>query len=669
MSGDRRTARLPQLEEVALESFSLYRLRPTLTIQLKPGVFCLAGANGLGKSSFIASLNYALTGAVAPPSGKVDQLTKYRRDATNYSSRYFTGRITEGDRGSASVGLKFRLGTFKYEIKRRFFAPHELDHFRVLDQSGNVVVGHDPAQDAEERHLAYEERLCQDSGLSTFSQFVFLQHFVFSFDEHRHLLFWDTRATEIVLYLALGLDPNTAKRVDELRKAVSAAGSGARNAQYQATLARNERQKLVVELEGVSGADIVIVDQHRALQSQREALTTVRNRVRQELNDTRLEFAEASALQLQKRQEYEDVFRRQVRRVPSAALHGVVEQSLADHTCRVCGTHHESGPEAIVAALAAHTCPLCSAELPRTPQDTQGLREQLVRLDQELAQAGSRTAQLNATIARLDKELREQQQELGSVIKQITALETSHNLAPTGEGSADEQTLRDRISQLEGAIDVALGRKEEQLELRAEALAEYEPIQASLKKAWTEAEVEFVPRFRTLAERFIGLPLQVSLDSGTGIQGVAHLALAVGGTHRRQSEQLSESQRFFLDIALRMSLTQHMTRDSGEACLYVDTPEGALDIAYEARAGEMFASFASTGDQIVMTANVNTSRLLTRMAERCGRDGMQFVRMTEWTELSEVQLEEDELFDKAFAEIEAALDRGPAATESPNRGA
>lgn len=660
MSAERRQTKLPHLREVALNAFSLYRVKPTVTIDIDRDVFCLAGANGLGKSSFIAALNYGLTGGVAPPNVRVEQLSRYQRDASAYGTKYFAGRITELDRPSASVALRFSVGDFEYYVRRRFFAAYELEEFSVVDGAGRTVVAHDPHVDAEERRRLYETRLVQDTGLQTFAQFVFLQHFVFSFDEHRHLLFWDTRATELVLYLALGLDPSLAKQVDELRKAAAAAGSQARNAQYQATLARNELERVTGQLRRKSGVDESVMDRYRSLQSDRERITVERNALRTELADSRLEFAEASATRMRKQLEYDEAFMRRLGRTSTGPqLHAIIGQSLSDHQCRICGTQHAAGPVAIEAAIALNKCPLCTADLVRDPSDDEEAQERLVALDQELAAVSRRSKGLAKTIERLDGEVREKQRELASIINEVSEMQAHHELPSEEEpADADEGLLRDRISQLEGSIDVLLGRKEEHLQLRAEALVSYEPIQAQLKSAWNEAEVEFVPRFRRLAEEFMGLPLQVTLDAGSGISGMAHLALSVDGTHRRRSEQLSESQRFFLDIALRMSLAQHMTSGSGPACLLIDTPEGALDIAYEAKAGDMFASFTAEGDQVIMTANVNTSQLLTRMAERSGRAKMQFVRMTEWTTLTDVQIEEEHLFEKAYGAIEEALDNG-----------
>ena len=91
------------------------------------------------------------------------------------------------------------------------------------------------------------------------------------------------------------------------------------------------------------------------------------------------------------------------------------------------------------------------------------------------------------------------------------------------------------------------------------------------------------------------------------------------------------------------------------ATLLIDTPEGSLDITYEARAGDMFSNFANRGNVILMTANLRSSALLRRLAEKQKRTNMQVERMTDWTDLSEVQREEEQLFVEAYEEIERAL--------------
>jgi len=179
-------------------------------------------------------------------------------------------------------------------------------------------------------------------------------------------------------------------------------------------------------------------------------------------------------------------------------------------------------------------------------------------------------------------------------------------------------------------------------------------LQNTLEQQYIQAEKVFVPRFAELANRFLGMPLTVQMDARQAVG--LNLIVTVNGNTRRQQQQLSESQRFFLDIALRMALTEHMSDPSSRGGMFIDTPEGSLDIAYEKRAGDMLAMFAEAGHRIVMTANLNTSQLLLALAHRCGQKGMTLCRMTDWAELSDVQKEEEDLFDKAYQEIEKAME-------------
>jgi ABC-type cobalamin transport system ATPase subunit len=133
--------------------------------------------------------------------------------------------------------------------------------------------------------------------------------------------------------------------------------------------------------------------------------------------------------------------------------------------------------------------------------------------------------------------------------------------------------------------------------------------------------------------------------------------LEVKSSARRQFHQLSESQRFFIDMALRMAMIKYMSAPDSKGSFFVDTPEGSLDIAYESRAGDMFARFVHDGFGIIMTANINTSRLLLSLAEQCGKQRMNLCRMTTWTDLSEVQMAEEHLFDEAFEQIEKAMSK------------
>jgi hypothetical protein len=142
------------------------------------------------------------------------------------------------------------------------------------------------------------------------------------------------------------------------------------------------------------------------------------------------------------------------------------------------------------------------------------------------------------------------------------------------------------------------------------------------------------------------------------------LQIEMRGKSRQQQHQLSESQRFFVDIALRMAIAEYTSAATSKASLFIDTPEGSLDISYEDRAGLMFAEFAIAGHSLLMTANINTSKLLTSMASICGENMMRLVQMTGWAEMSDVQQKATNLFKSAYDEISKALATGGRVAES-----
>jgi DNA repair exonuclease SbcCD ATPase subunit len=201
-----------------------------------------------------------------------------------------------------------------------------------------------------------------------------------------------------------------------------------------------------------------------------------------------------------------------------------------------------------------------------------------------------------------------------------------------------------------------LATKREKYKERDDYRRKLGALRKNLQVRYSAAEGIFLPIFTALAGSFLGIDLDVRFVT-TPSTGVG-LVLDMRGSSRRQYHQLSESQRFFIDIALRMALAQFMSSPEGPASLYIDTPEGSLDVAYETRAGQMFSQFARNGHGIVMTANINGSRLLTAMAEQCGPRRMHVQRMTTWTELSDVQQKEERLFQEVFAAIEKALRKG-----------
>lgn len=656
MTAAQSKLKLPQIKKVSLRRFSLFTANPDAEFECGDGVLCLIGANGIGKSTLLSAINFCLTGIVSDPNRPFESMETYYKFTRSYSSSYFRGRIVGTDEDDAEITVCFRLGTFDYEVRRGMFEPDELRGLIIRDCQKNKIVVATDDMPRGERHRVYVANFVQHSGLSSFEEFAFLQHFVFTFDEQRKTLFWNTRIMDRVLYRAFGLEPDMAKRADSMWREIEQEDSRVRNYQWEATRMRKRINEIRAQSQATVGAqdtyDTLMAD-HKALSDQFDEESKILHDLEDAIKDANLRLAEHSVRETALRDEYALYFDRRFDRRPPLAQHPLVTQSVTEHACGLCGNDTEAALAFITAKTRGTNCPLCNSLLNQEPTANEDVGR-LQEIDRELGRAKQAIRDDLKTLEKLKADqIKAQEQwlitkeKLDEFDRQNSAtLDTLRHLLSYSSGEASLSDYRQQLAVLESDKKIAYDRREELKSQR-------QRLQKKLEEQYLEVEQSFVPRFSELAQRFLGMPLTVQMNAGA--ERDLKLVVTVRGEPRRQQQNLSESQRFFLDIALRMALTQHMSDPSARGGIFIDTPEGSLDIAYEKRAGDMLAMFAEAGHPIIMTANLNSSQLLLALAHRCGRRGIRLCRITDWAELSNVQQEEEALFDKAYHEIEKAM--------------
>jgi DNA repair exonuclease SbcCD ATPase subunit len=646
----------PRLLEIELRAFSLYRRVTDAKIVISDGVSCFVGANGIGKSTFIAAVNYGLTGRVAKPGHTFTSAEEYYKETQAFAREYFAGRIDEEDRPAAEIRIEFAIAGVTFSIRRGFFELSELRSLRITEDHRIVFEGDSGSTSGSELQKVYERELCSRMGVEEFYQFAFLQQFVLTFDEQRHLAFWDSKTLQQMLFLAFGVDAATAVRAETFSRTVEKQDSLRRNYQWQATEARKKIKDLDNVTTDSDGNDDEIVEQHQNLIANEQEVARLLESREAELADHRLQVADATSRYITLQDEYDRLFHVRSKQTDPLRHHPVVVTTINENRCVVCGNTDIERIEGVKVAVASRQCPLCRTQHPAGTKRDPKVLEALQRVDQELATTRSQISNETLAVRRVEDELREVAERHARIAEELAEFERDNAIAARVVPS-DADALRAMYT---NQIDRFLQQKEAARERRDKARDELTKLQNAVRKQYEHVEEDFVPLFRELAFSFLGLNLDIRFN----VRGAQiSLALIVESKERIEPHQLSESQRFFVDIALRMALARFMVGEPG-ASMLIDTPEGSLDAAYESRAGEMFAKFARAGNQILMTANVNTSRLLLRLAERCGHAFMQLIRMTEWAYLSEVQTAEENQFDAAYAAVEACLVDGDAQNES-----
>jgi DNA repair exonuclease SbcCD ATPase subunit len=654
-NGQRPAVGVPRPELVRLHRFSLYEKAPTITAEFGRGVFCVAGANGLGKSTFIAALNYGITGIVPQPGREFRGVDDYYKKVQPYSASFFRGRISDQDADAAQVEIVLRAGPHRFRLVRGMFNPVELRELEITDvETGEAVIGGASELDPGGLHDQYAASIVDDCGLESFAQLVFLQHFVLTFDERRELLFWGARRLPPALFIAFGLDAAKARRADQLQERVRGADSLARNYSWQASDWKRQLDNLERAAGDVEPEDTGVAAEHVRLQEEQAEAAAEAERTSNALVDAQLRIAERSAQLRADREAYDELWALRLRGHGHPGMHPLVTTTLAEERCSLCGTEGTAVTEHVRDELAAERCPLCASALTVTTEAgtdpaAERLRE-LAELDGKIDGHVQAIAATEATASKLQAQLTTVRERLDGTARRINEFERANELALLrSSGNLDVVAERYR-----GSMADQLQRKERELKRRDEARSELRALQRELVQAYDIARERFVPTFTRLAEQFLGLPIGIELEAR---QNDVTLLLTVQGDRRREEDALSESQRFFLDIALRMALVTELSGQDAPGVMYIDTPEGSLDIAYEARAGDMFGTFVHGGYGLVMTANINTSQLLERLAASCGPELMHLERMTEWTVLTDVQASEEQLFDDAYNQIERALEQ------------
>lgn len=648
-----------KIVKVTIRNFSLYSKNNKVAIvkeEINNGVYCLAGANGLGKTTFLNAVNYGLTGIVLEPNKEVyipDEIIKYNK---LYTERYFQGRIKAEDKDIAEIELLLSVNNRYVRIIRSFSNRKDIKVFEYYEEKEgrkNVLIETDRLS-PKELLDSYENTIVKEIGIGKFSYFVFFQLYVLTFDENRRMLFWDERASTSALSITFNENINDTERVLELKKVMEEYESYGRNARWQATQVKNEIEKLITTNIQKDNAGFKLLEkEYFELANNIGELEKIRNEINIEYDTLlkRQNIVNSEILQL--KITYRKLFSQYSEPRSSLINNSYFLIAKKENECLLCKAKGHYVIENIEKKLfSLPTCPICDTPITSENEKIQGgLLNQIKLIDKSLNLKNKELEDLMLESETKKIELDKKNIDLDFIKSKFSRFEKENkDLTFNKTGDLPIDALIDEYRKQFDKFDknsVDYYKKRDRL------LPEYKSLQNKINKSYKETENIFVPLFKKFAYSFIGLDLNIySKIKGKDIA----LVFEMKNTARTAAHQLSESQRFFLDIALRMALVVYLSKDKDSATLLIDTPEGSLDIAYENRVGKMFAQFVTEFNQnIIMTANINASQLLVSLAEQCREHKMKFRRMLEWTDLSEIQREGEYLFDNVYNNIENKL--------------
>ena len=648
-----------KIEQIIIRNFSLYKKNgkcQEINESIIDGVYCLAGANGLGKTTFLNAVNYGLTGIVLAPNKEVYDPSQIKSNNRKYTERYFIGRINESEKESSEIEISFCVNGKCFKLCRGFFESEALRSLEIHVKNNNQTISLFDGSDQSPKQLneIYQKELAMAMGIKNFDYFVFLQLYVLTFDENRRMIFWDDRASSHALAIAFNTDIKDSEELILTQREIEKYDSYGRNYRWQATQINKKIKELLEKKRNYPDIDNQQKEFESLNKDLKEAICVYDN-VKTEYNTLLKNLSVLHSEVMYKKQERTKLFSEYAEPRSKLLLNPYISHSIEKKECCVCGAKGDFIAENIEKGIYNDKCPLCGTAIIDSFSEDE--RNRLIKsIEDNDKTITSKNKEIDALSKEIDWkkiQLEKAEYDYSQLQKQIdNLLETNPLLSTESTGNQGVDYL---ISLYKKERDEALELSKKSYSKRNSLYEDLKHLQDKIETAYSEAESIFVPIFKDLAKSFIGLDLDIKLQRDKQVQ---KLVLELQNSARTESFQLSESQRFFLDIALRMSIAIYLATPTNPAFMLIDTPEGSLDIAYENRVGKMFANFILEYKQnIIMTANINASQLLISVAELCGNNKMNFKRMLDWTDLSPIQKEGEFLFEKVYKNIEYALNK------------
>jgi hypothetical protein len=648
----------PQFKKIVFRNFSLYAKNGRNQVVeelLGEGVYCLAGANGLGKTTFLNAINYCLTGIVLEPNLEVFSPAEIVDANKKFTESYFVGRIKEKDRQAAEIEITFAVNDKFYRIIRPFFGRDQLRVLEIYEEIDNKKIGlFEPGEKSpRELNTSYESLLSREMGFEGFEYFIFYQLYLLTFDENRRMVFWDERASQHMMGLAFNTSSHNAERMIRLKRLIEKLESDGRNSRWSATQTKNKIDEIQRVSKKKRGRNIEKLEKfYFDLYAASEKAEETRNHISNEY-DTLLRIqskltAEIAQLRMEQAKYFSNYSKPRSKLLANSNIKTAIEMQ----ECFLCHSAGSQITEMIQRNVLKERCPLCGTKINEEKTEIQaGLLSLIRKNDSALAKKNTKLNELIGEANAKARELQKAELEHKHSKEEIQKFEKDNSILNLMR--PDKKSLNSIVDELKRQFAILDKESKESYAKRDQLKPEYENLLQVTERAYKAAETDFVPIFKRLATSFIGLNLNIRPQRSNRSIG---LVMELQDSARTRFYQLSESQRFFLDIALRMSLAIYLSRPGQEATMIIDTPEGSLDIAYESRVGTMFAEFVNDYNQnIIMTANINASELLVTLAKKCGKEKMRFRRMLEWTQLGPVQKQGEHLFERVYKNIERAL--------------
>lgn len=574
---------LPRLLRFKLAGFQPIFKRD-VEMSLNGGPYVVLGGNGLGKTTIAQALVYGLAGDV---NEAIEEQKPLR-----WNHDYFRQRLDRDKVDSAFVEVEFRLGKSQLGVRRGF--------------SNSAVCAFKPPkttrwiEDSDQAQKAFNEAILAYGGYRNSADFAFIVNRLLYLAESRRLLAWDSNA-QVRIIMLLNQDAVIEEDFRRRRKELKEMDSNKRHVHVALGKINQRLERLkVAKKSPVTVAaptakpkvDLMsLVEQAERIAKQRVKFEKVEQHLSASLTNVSSQI---------------EVLREQIERAEAILLSSVLDRveienslplfNLADNgICPACGTRQPGLQSVAHQHIAEGKCIICgSDELQEAQPELSTLRSQLSESirSQQAIEGDYRIATIKTEgLKRQEERLQIEINKIRYEQPVIALLE--RDLQPTTKASL---------------LNTKRALEHQEADLQAQILSRQRSMEKDYQRFRTAVDArikELRQTYASYATEFLGIPCSLTETTAKENVSFSRFVPEFNGLARESPESCSESQRFFLDIAFRLALIDHVSQAKGQGATFIcETPENALDMSYIDNVVRMFKQFLNKGHSLFVTANI-----------------------------------------------------------------
>lgn len=624
---------LPQLRKIRIENYSLYLQEPTFSFDFQEGINVIVGGNGIGKTTFVEIIVYCMVGLKVQP--EILGRKKIKRRSKILNEGFFKKRMDDRypNNNKAAAFLTFAINNTEIVIGRSLY-DEKIIYFTYQGEK------------KEPNEELYKDSIELLSGISPFESLENLIRTFLFFDEGRSNVAWELENQDYILRTLLFEEEffhqfkklkddsvyldTQGRHLSEERRAVQGFLDDLRKSKEQikneytdADASKSDKSPNFVLYQNKASLDQDILDLQYKL-----------NNIIKKFKNTEEQYnyliGERNSISQKIEQVSNTIFQHETKLYTSLYetlpdFYLSLEKSMASHgKCLGCGTISKVIRQKAEQRLKEKQCVICSSNITLKEHFNPEILNIINKLNDERNELNVRLSNKNAEISELASEITKFNESLSKLRSMLDQKKremiTIESLIAEQEAKNETDTYTEIVKEKNLNIEKLTDEIKKKYDERDQKLKEIQVLHSRFAKVVRNLNNSLSNFFYKYATEFIGLPCELTVVEQTDSNGVPHIIYVpqIDGKPRFHADEVSESQRFFLDQAFRIAIIDYLqTIIPGFSTFFItETPEGSLDVAYEKQVANMFCLFGQSSNKIIFTSNLNSSGFLLRIYEK-----------------------------------------------------